>query len=381
MKTKTKSIPKLSNDNRVRPYFDLQTVLDKYNIDYESDSCIVCINTIRNVGKTTSALNWLESRISHNSKVAFIRNNEEQLKTFKQDFNARYQGKFMISGNLVYSVIREEITDTENNDMVVYKRGEHIGYCGSISTYTKIKSIQAANIRYILMDEYNEADLTISNIYVKWINMVKTLSRFNKVFVLMLGNRDTPNNEFMVKWGVLPQTSLFHEDYYYKFSSRGHFIEMGSAQFDGLENDKTLVNELAQFDQHSKRYLEGGYAVQMVYQVVPFEKIIKKTFYPYFKLASRQKILAWGHFIHPRKGKCFALVEDSYALNMCNELNLETHSLDHYSYQLQDTKLNTTDSMLKEIMSLFRCYKRGALYFDSFDILTDITNKMESIKF
>lgn len=364
-----------------KPYFDLEEVLRRYNIDYKSDSCIVCINTIRNVGKTTSALNWLTPRISNKAKVGFIRNNEEQLKTFKQDFNARYAGKFLISGSLVWSLKKIVEFDKDDNEIVKFEKDEHVGYCASISTYTKIKSVEAANIRYILMDEYNEADLSIRNIYIKWVNMVKTLSRFNQVFILMLGNRDTPNNEFMVKWGVLPQTSLFHEDNYVKFSERGHFIEMGSAQFDGLENDKTLINELAQFDSDSKRYLEGGYSVQMTYQVVPYDKIIKETFNPFFKLAIKGIVLTFGEFYHWKKKKAYALVRDEHALALAKSENLETYSLDSISYQLSESRLNTSESITGMVMKLFREHKRGQLFYDSFDVLADIVDKMVLIKF
>lgn len=362
-------------------YFDIEKVLDKYDIDWESDSCIVCVNGIRNIGKTTNALNWLLPMVSNRQKIGFIRNTDEQLKSFKQDFNARYAGQYMISGVMVWSLRKVVTVDKEDNEVISYVKEFHIGYCASISTYTKIKSIEAANIRFILMDEYNEADLIIRNIYVKWINMVKTLSRFNKVFVLMLGNRDTPNNEFMVKWGVIPSRTLFEDDIYVKFSDRGHFIELGSKQFENLGNDKTLVNELAQFDKDSKRYLEGGYASKFAFQVVPYDKIIKNSFNPFFKFAIKGTILAFGEFNHWEKGKSYCLVSDLDAVEKATQENLQTYSLDSLSYQIKESKLNTSDSIYGMTLKLFREHKRGKLYYDSFDILQDIIDKMTMIKF
>lgn len=273
------------------------------------------------------------------------------------------------------------MVDKEDNEVVKYEREHHIGYCASISTYTKIKSIEAANIRFIIMDEYNEADLTIRNIYVKWINMVKTLSRFSKVFVIMLGNRDTPNNEFMVKWGVIPSKTLFKDDVYVKFSERGHFIELGSEQFENLGNDKTLANELAQFDSDAKRYLDGGYASKFAFQVVPYDKIIKETFNPFFKFAIKGTVLAFGEFNHWEKGKSYCLVSDTDAVDKATAENLQTYSLDSLSYQLADSKLNTTDSIYGMTLKLFREHKRGKLFYDSFDILQDVIDKMTLIKF
>lgn len=364
-----------------KPYFNLEKVIEKYNIDIWSDSCILCINAIRNIGKTTNVLNFLMPKVKHTAKIGFIRNSEEQLKAFKSDFNARYSGKFMISGVMVWSLKSVTIEDKEGNEVTSFQKDQHVGYCASISTYTKIKSIEAANIRYILMDEYNEADLSIRDIYVKWINMVKTLSRFSKVLIIMLGNRDTPNNEFMVKWGVLPQTSLFHEDYYFKFSERGHFIELGSAQFDGLENDKTLVNELAKFDKDAKRYLAGGYAEDMGFKVVPFDLIIKPTFTPEFRLGMKGRLLVLGEFNHYQHGPAACLVEDEYALELAKQHNVRTYSLDSLSHQLTETKLTTEEGIYNTVLKIFRLHKKGKMYYDSFDILTDMTDKMTIIKF
>lgn len=362
-------------------YFNLESTLKKYKVDWQTDSCIFCVNAIRNVGKTTSALNWLMPQINQSRKIGFIRNNEEQLKAFKQDFNSRFAGKFMISGIMVYEVNTVTELDDDGNEITKYSKGHHVGYCGSISTYTKIKSIEAANIRYILFDEYNEADLAIRQIYVKWINMIKTLTRFNKVFILMLGNRDTPNNEFMVKWGVLPQTDEFYSDYFVKFSDRGYFLEMGSKQFDDLENDKTLANELAQFDNDSKRYLEGGYAQKMTLQVVPYYVIIHNTFNPLFKVCLKGNIIAFGEFTHKIYGKVFCLVQEKCAIDKATSENLQTFSLDSLSYQSAESKLNTQESIYNIVEKIFRLHKKRKLFYDSFDILSDMIDKMLIIKY
>lgn len=361
-------------------YFDLEKVLKTYNIDWETYSCLFCCNAIRNVGKTTSCLNWVMPQVSFAKKVAFIRNNDEQLKAFKQDFNARFAGRFTISGIMIWSLDKEIEVDKEGNETVKYIKAQHVGYCGSISTYTKIKSIEAANIRFIVFDEYNEDNLAIKAIYVKWINMIKTLSRFSKVFIIMLGNRDTPNNEFMVKWGVLPQKDDFVEDYFVKFSEHGYFLEMGSKQFEGLGNDKTLANELAQFDNDSKRYLEGGYARKMTLQVVPYYKIIHASFNPLWKAAIDGTICVFGEFFHEeRQQTSWALVQEAEAVEMAD--GLQTFSLDSLSYQIKETRLNTKESIYNIIEKLFRLHKKHLLYYDSFDILTAMINKMLIIKY
>lgn len=360
-------------------YFNLQKIIDRYNIPWQT-GCLLCINAIRNVGKTTNGMEWVMPKVTFKSKIAFIRNSEEQIKTFKQDFNARFAGRFMIVGIMVWSLRQEIEVDKEGNENVRFVKDCHVGYCGGISTYTKIKSIEAANIKFIFFDEYNEDHLAIKNVYVKWINMVKTLSRFSNVFILMLGNRDTPNNEFMVKWGVLPSQDEFYEDYFVKFSERGFFLEMGSRQFDGLENDKTLANELAQFDNDTKRYLEGGYAAKMSLQVVPWGKIISRTFDPLWKAAIDGEICVFGEFKHELTGQTvWALVHDEEAVKRASDV--QTFSLDSLSYQIKEARLNTQESIYGIIEKLFRLHKKHMLFYDSFDIMNAMINKMLIIKY
>lgn len=363
-------------------YFDIQKIFNKYEIDYISDSAIICINGIRNIGKTTSVLNWVMEKINKDCKIGFFRNNEEQLKTFRQDFNNRFAGKFMISGNCVYNVKTINIKDENGEDTIAYRKNELVGYCGSLNAYTKIKSIEAANIRYIIFDEYNEDGLLIRDIYTKWINMLKTLSRFNKVCCIMLGNRDTPNNEFMVKWGVIPQEDNdFREDWVYKFSARGWFIELGSAQFDDLGNADTLADELSKFDKDTERYLNGGYAAKSCMQVVPYMKVIHKTFEPLWKLAVNNEMYVFGTFEHDKIGTACALVGDRIALERAEKENLIAYSLDSRSYQTKETKLNNVQSQYAITEKLLRLHKQKRLYYDTFNIMLDITDKMVTVHY
>lgn len=365
------------------PFFNLQDLLDEYSIEWETQSVILCINAIRNIGKTTGTLAWVLPQVNKDNKVVFIRNNEEQLKTFKQDFNASQSGKFVIKGSLVWSLKLVIFRDKDDQEMEKYEINEHVGYIASISTYTKIKSVKSAGIRFVVMDEYNEMDTHINKIYFKFINMFKTFERFNKVLVIMLGNRDTPNNEFMVNWGVIPQDKHFYNDYCVRFSKRGYFIELGKDRFNDLKNEDTLANELAQFNQDTKRYLDGGYGDQMVYQVVPFDKIILPSFNAYFKFAIKGEVVVFGEFVHWKYPNeySYCLVRNEKALEIANNEKLETYSLDSLSYQLKESRLNTSDSIEGMVLKLFRKHKQGRLYYDSFDILQDIIDKMVSIRF
>lgn len=371
----------MNTSSTSKNFFSLEKILKKYNVDWTIDSFILCINSIRNVGKTTDVLKWTMDKVDINNKVGFFRNSEEQLKTFRQDFNNRFLGRFMISGSVVYNVIKVEIQDDQGETQYVYKKNELVGYVGSLSAYTKIKSIEAANIRFIIFDEYNEDSLKVRNIYVKWINMLKTLSRFSKVFCIMLGNRDTPNNEFMVKWGVIPSDQDFVEDYAYKFSKRGLFIELGSLQFANLGNDDTLANELARFDKDSERYLQGGYARKSYLQVVPYFKVIHDTFDPLFKIAMKDDIYAFGEFKHEKYGDCYALVIEPCALENANAQKLVTYAIDSAAYQITETKLNNQESQYAIIEKLMRLHKKKKLFYDTFDSMVHITDKMVAIKY
>ncbi|MEG1151099.1 MAG: hypothetical protein RSD51_03330 [Malacoplasma sp.] len=349
-------------------YFNLEKTLKKFKLDCESDSLVLAIQGPRNVGKTTDALEYYfgenNVRVDENNKIGFLRMTDVQLKTFKSDFNAYYSNRFIISGELVYTLVSETIK-IKDQEQTIYKRGVHIGYCGSINTYKNLKSVRASKLRYIFFDEYNEIS-TYVDLYSNFINLFKTLSRFNKIFLLMMGNRDTPNNEFMVKWKIIPSDKPIDNDIFYNVSKRIKFLELGFNQYADLENEKTIAYELASFDDNAKNYLDGGYMISPDLFIVPYDIIIKKTFYPYFLVQADKKVFAFGSF-KKNNLECFALVSNNACIKKCYELDLEILGITAYAFATPKTTM-TKEKNIKNLMTSFlEILNTGKMYFDSFE--------------
>lgn len=362
-------------------YFDLETILLKYKIDWVNKMVCLLINAERNIGKTTSALNTIFRKWGVNSKkkIGIFRTQDEQIKVFKQDFNETFKNEYQIIGKMLYKMERVEIFNPKTKEMeIFYQKGEHCGYVCSITAFLKMKSIKAENIRYILYDEYNE-NTNIPNIYKNFISLFKTLERYNKVFFLMMGNRETPNNEFLVKWEVLPPKERISEDIYTVIRDDDIIthavLEMGYNQFKDLGNENTLSYHFATFDKDTDNYMNGGYAVNIHYRVVPYNKIIKETFNPFWGVNFDNFTIAFGEFkLNGEIKYCLCLNDD--AINKLRAENLITYAFDVRAYQDKDTKIIEMESANLILEKLLLEHKKENLYFDSYDVLESMSNRM-----
>lgn len=347
-------------------FVNIQKILDKYQIEWKNNSVLLCLNAMRNNGKSTAAFNFFfeENGVNEQNQILLIRNTEEEVKNLKQDFNSRFFGRYTISGSLIY-----EIKDCGLNKEgeAILKRGKHVGYVGAISTYQKLKSMKAENIRWILYDEY--ADKNVFDIYDKFISMIKTFERFNRVFILMLGNRETANNEFMNKWGVIPNTLDYDNDRFVQFSQRGFFIELGNKQFESLGNDKTLSNELAVFDYKSNLYLnQGGYKYDNSLKVVPFKNLDIDKYI--FGLAYKNVYFA---LVTLKTGGC-AICRDNEVKEYLINNRMEVLAFDSISYIEKETELIDMETRSNIATDIINFYKSDLLLFDSFDCLQFVEN-------
>lgn len=348
-------------------FVDIKKIIDKYQIEWQNRSILLCLNAMRNNGKSTASYKFVfdENTVDEFNQILLVRNTEEEVKNLKQDFNARFWNRYTISGSLIYEL---KNCGLNKDGEEVFKKGKHVGYIGAISTFQKLKSMRAENIRWIIYDEY--ADKNVFDIYDKFISMIKTFERFNKVFILMLGNRETANNEFMNKWGVIPNTSDFDNDRFVQFSPRGYFIELGNKQFESLGNDKTLSNELATFDYKSNLYLnEGGYKYDNSLKVVPFKNLNIKRYV--FGIAYKNVYFA---LVELTDGNS-ALIRDNIARETLINENIQVLAFDSISYIEKETELIDVETKSNIAKLIINYYKNDTLLFDSFDCL----QMMESI--
>lgn len=327
---------------------------------------IFAINGGRNIGKSTSALKYAEKKsLKEDAKFVYLRNTGEQLLAAIKDLNNRFYQKFYFTMTHIYKLRATKKKNIDGDIETIYVKDKVVGYCGTINAFDKLKSVEAANINFILYEEYNEDTGRMVGIYKKFVNLITTLVRFNKdVVIVMLGNRDTANNEFMVNWGVEPREDLY-EDITYQVDNMIYFTEIGDKTFLGLNNDKTIFYNLAQYDEETKRYLGGGYIDGYKLDVINYDKRIKDTKEIYFYLSSGD-YFEIGTFNHWKFGKSLYIHMVQYDKVEKGKMVINTSILGSMTHGNSE---KADDDDLKEIADFIYHYAISKkLFYSSFDV-------------
>lgn len=361
------------------PFFNFTDFCKKHNIPFFDKSCCVCIVGERNCGKTTSPLNLFMERATAENKVLICRTTEKQLKTQIQDFNNRFRGKFQIWGGLIYKLLpfdkvnRRKVYDNET----LFRRGDCVGYVADLNNYHNYKSVEAKDVKMIFFDEVIQLD-QVQLFYEKLINLFMTFARFNNPSILMVGNRDTPNNEIMVSWEIEPLLEAPKEDVVYHVGHNTWYIDLGTEQFkdlyDGSDGrDPHIVKTLAKFNTTTDLYLnEGGYLQEFSLKVVPFKKKLKETFDPLYLVSFGERLAVLGHCYD----KKLCIVKHPEAIEKAKAENLEALPLDSRGYLVPETILTTKEVSDKILKTILIEYKKGNLFCDSFELLDFIKQRM-----
>lgn len=359
-------------------FFNFSDFCNKHNIPFFEKSCCVCIVGERNTGKTTSPLNMFMERASEKNKVLICRTTEKQLKMQVNDFNNRFKGRFQIWGGLIYKLIPyNKINQRNVEDDTYYRRGECVGYAADLNNYHNYKSVEAKDVKMIFFDEVIQLD-QVQLFYEKLINLFMTFARFNNPSILMIGNRDTPNNEIMVSWEIEPMLEAPKEDIVYNVGPNTWYVDLGTDQFKDLYDitdgrDPHIVKTLAKFNATTDLYLnEGGYLQEFSLKVVPFKKKLQDTFDPLYLCTFGERLCVLGHCFD---GK-LCIVKHPEAIEIAKEQKLETFPLDAKGYLVPDSVLTTREVSDKILKTMLIEYKKGNLFCDSFELLDFIKQRM-----
>lgn len=356
-------------------FFNFNEFLAKHNIDFWNKSTLLAIIGERNVGKTTSPLTEMINKASTTNKILILRTNEKQLRMQIQDFNNRFKNQFMIIGGMVYKLTPylkyNKLIDQEET---LYKRGDCVGYAADINNYQNYKSVEAKDVKMIFYDECIQLQ-TIPFFYEKLMNMLMTFARFNKPSILLVGNRDTPNNEFMVNWEIEPQEVAPQEDVIYNFAENCYYADLGTEQFKELyKNDTHIVKTLSSFNANTNLYMnEGGYLEKIALNVLPYNKKIKDTFEPSFLVTFGKRYAALGYFEDKKTVVCV----HPHSIQKAQEKGLMTIPLDAEGILNQDAALVENEVTENILSNLLLEYKNGNLFCDSFELLTFLEDKMK----
>lgn len=350
-----------------------KTIKDKYGIDWFKEPCTIMITCERNRGKTRNPLLAMCEDCSEKERFVWGRLNKEQTKNFINDFNSRSElyGKYIIKKSNVYKariVLQKDKEGYEFESVVT--EGQPIGHIVDINNQINLKSVSGENIRYFILDEVIQ-DPPMKGLYQKFINLAKTFERFNKVSFLLIGNRDTPNNDFLVNWGIDPtrEAPLFNR--IERPTPRTFFIDMGTEQFAPLKEKygTTMVEELAATNEQTDNYLnKGGFLKHFSMNILNYNKHIKSTFDPKFRLTFGEDEFVFGTFMkNDKQAACICLNSD--ALNKAEEENLSTIAIDPYGI-FNYKSINIEKDEMQDLFEMVVYeIKRNNLYADNFDIL------------
>lgn len=361
------------------PFFNFTDFCRKHNIPFFEKSCCVCVVGERNCGKTTSPLTLMMERASPDNKILIARITEKQLKMQVQDFNNRFAGKFQIWGGMVYKLekFNQIVKKKVIGETDIYKRGECVGYVADLNNYHNYKSVEAKDVKMIFLDEIIQLD-NIQLFYEKLVNLFMTFARFNEPSILMVGNRDTPNNEIMVSWEIEPLPDAPKEDIVYKVGENMWYVDLGTEQFKDLYDRTTkgthIIKTLATFNAVTNSYInEGGYLQDFSLQVVPYRKKLADTFNPMYLVTFGERIAALGKCLE----NGIAICKHPDAIKKAKDENLVTIPLDNNGYLVQDSILATTENQSKILNMLLLEYKKGNFWCDSFELLEWLKDKMK----
>lgn len=348
---------KAKNTNNFFSWYKLFKKYPQYK-----DKVLQCLITERNTGKTFGTFEYTAANgFTPQDKVLFLRNTDTELKKSKQDFNNRFKNKFLCRGDFIYKCEPKKITE-DGEQKTIYTTGDLVGYMASINNYINYKSLEAKDITYIIYEEFNEDTLIGRNIYFKFINIIKTFERFNKLkYIFMLGNRDGFDSDYFINWGIVPSQDAnksviteIRDD----IGVIGVVYDLGHNEFTGLENNKTIGNRLANLDNRTANYIVGGYLKQHCIRVLNYKKLIPELI-PKFYLAIGQDKYVLGNY------------QGSYAIvspwNYSQTLNIPIYSFDILSGLMGSAAILDEAEHIELIEFIYKNERANNMYYDSYD--------------
>ena len=355
-----------------KDYFNIETYINHFNNEFKkkSKSKILVINAVRNIGKSYSTWKYAEKHsLKPNKKLVYMRNQEEQIKFVVKDFNNMFHNKFLATSTHIYK-LEKSIIDKGDEQIAIYKKGEVVGYMISLSTYYKYKSGEFNNVNLLFFDEYNQREAYKQ--FENFISLGKTIERFSEIEMIFLGNRETANNEFMVKFGIDPVDAKYKDgDVMLPIKNIknekeviGAFFEIGNKTYENLGNKNMLIDKIAAFSNITDNYMLGGYLDDYSLFIINFRKHIQNTFIPKFSFVISKVIYTFGKFQNTK----YAVVRQD---NFFDE-KMRCYSLDSFSDQLENTLIIDDDEKLELLELLFSKVKKNNIYFDSFDTKKEV---------
>jgi len=342
------------------PYFDDMEKKKLYNPDKYS---LWCFNGPRNIGKSTDLWNIaIRDHMTADKQIVYMRRKKEQLDSFKATFDSKWAGKFKMTGKKIYSLKLVETQKKDGTLQTHYANDEIIGFCIPLSTSVNFKSGEFDKVSLVIFDEYNE-DSNLKDVYTKFMTIITTIVRTRNVMLIMVGNRETANDEFMVSWAIEPEDD-YSDDHITNFGANFFFVEIGNKKYQWKENKDTMFYKLAQYNPTTRAYAAGKYKFDFTLSVRNFRKIIMPTWKPTFSFSYAGIYYTHGKYIyHKDKKEYFAIVGKVHYYNS----NSPYYSFDSKG-DISTGSIIMSKWERKEYSENFHHkFKNGTLHFDTFE--------------
>lgn len=255
-----------------KKFYEIRHELEKSGIDLDDkgwwyNKAVLAVLHKRRIGKSTSSLKLIEEMWEHfeyKRKLLYIRNTEEELKTFKNSFNVKFANRYKIVNNHIFRIFTDETGKEIISKRII------IGICGAVSTYEKIKSlIDGTDFYLVLWDEFNGYDDNEDfqthidrTQYFYLLELIASVEGPSEdMLVLLLGNKVNSQNDILLNWNIsIPKTpndydiwesrdvTLDEQEYKIRFCNGGvkEWAEVG------LGNQ--LFKALALYNKKAKNY-------------------------------------------------------------------------------------------------------------------------------
>ena len=360
-------------------FCDMEKVLTLINYNILKEGCksgIVIFTADRGNGKSFSCWKyvdkiWEEKQLAW--KVAIMKEVDEEKKKFLPGFRTAYDGKYDVTGDLLLKKHYDE-----NGKCI---RNTEIGMFCSLSAEEKYKSspVNMENktgsfngYHMIFFDEFSKAKQTVDNFFGKFVNLVSTIERINKPFlVLLVGNRMNANNDIFTKFCLKTNRNNLDETLITPLKLKntdeeiGVYIDIGFKVFNKLEIRQSLATKLASFDRRANiMYNKGGYLEGVTYNVINELLITNNKPVQYLQLV--HKSYEFGTFVNEE----YTNGNEMYYLKEIEEFpnGIAPFALDKMGY-LQSGFFADKDTHVEYANMLSRLYKNKTIFFDSFDTL------------
>jgi len=348
-------------DKLIGKYFNLDKAIKELKNKFKvGKSFLFMINGPRNIGKSYSYWDRVIKNgwLTPNKRIVYLRTTDITIKErSKKDFNQKFYGRYEMTNTHIYELIAKEYINKKGVviDTKIIK-GEIVGYAVGMNTDTKTRSGEFENVVSIFFEEYNDF-IYQQDIFNKTIQLLCTIIRFQQCEIILMGNKNTASNQFMVNFGIEKADTNQGKDTWLKIDSWIFYLDIDHTSFMWEENKETIWFNLAKYSPKTKNFMEGSFMDDFNSKVINFNRFIEPTFKAKWKL-----IIMGSPYIYGSFDKGYCLIEEVYSPNE----EVKMFAMDLKSNLVNKAKILDKSDISDLASKLGSQFKNGKLFFSDF---------------